>query len=194
LSVTNKLDQSNGVFGFKTPMESVRQSLNADIVTTTVTLNAQRQWGNRAARGAVTEADSIVRQQRLVQERVARQLEEDYDTASINLASARQRLELARNGAKLADAAYETAFRLMSEGMQASYETLGVLQQRVGARMAVNAALIDLRLAEIRLYGALGLLAERSGQRTAQTSGDRQRIEALQRSGQLRHFRELAEP
>lgn len=188
LTITNKFDQNGSVYGFATPSQSLRESANPDTVTHTVALNASRPWGNRAAKAAVAEADSLVRQQRLTMERVGQQLEEDYEIARIALSSARHRLELAKNGLKLADAAYESSLRLMNEGLLATYETLGRLQSRLDARIAVNTAMIDARLAEARVYGALGLLAERAGERTALTAGDRGRLALIRESGQLRHF------
>lgn len=188
LTVVTRLDQNGSVYGFSTATESLRESLNPDNVTHTATLSGSRPWGNRAAKAAVAEADSITRQQRLTMERVGRQLEEDYDVARIALSSARHRLNLAKNSLRLADAAYESALRLMHEGVMASYETLGRLQGRLDARIAVNAAMIDARLAESRLFAALGLSAERAGERTATTTGDRERLALLRRSGQFRHF------
>jgi outer membrane protein TolC len=188
LTLTNRFDQSNAVFGYKTIGESVRESINPDNVTHTVTLAGSRPLGNRAAKAAVVEAESIIRQQRLTQERVGKQLEEDYEIARISLSSARHRLDLARNSLRLADAAYESSLRLMNEGLLAAYETLGRLQSRLDARIAFHAALIDARLAEVRMYSALGLLAERAGERTAVTAGDRQRLTLLRESGQFRHF------
>lgn len=188
LTVANRFDQSNAVFGFKSATESLRESINPDTVSHTVTMNFQRPWGNRAAKAAVAEADSLTRQQRLTQERVGAQLAEDFDVARIALSSARHRLDVARNGLRLADAAYESSLRLMNEGLLATYETLGRLQARLDARIALNAAMIDARLAEMRMYAALGLLAERAGERTAVTAGDRQRLRVLGDAGQFRHF------
>lgn len=188
LTVTTSLSQSGSVYGYASATGSLKESLNPDIVSHTVTLATQRPWGNRAALAAVTEADSVVRQQRLAMQRVGLQLEEEYELARISLSSARHRAELARNGLRLAEAAYDTSTRLLDAGIVATYETLGRLQGLVSARIAVNAALIDTRISEVRLLGALGLLAERAGERTATTLADRQRLAALRGTGELRHF------
>lgn len=183
-----RFSQSNSVFGYSYPHQSLLNLYRPDQIALTIGLLYQRPWGNRAAKADLTRAGHDLRQQQLLLDKLAHQVRTDFDTARTELASARERITIASRGLDLAQALYDRVLRLQEEDLVGAYEVLAKLGDLHEARAAHIQARIDARIAESRLLASVGALADRYGERTAQTVQDRERLVLLRESGELKTF------
>lgn len=183
-----QFSQSNGVFGYSYPGQSLANLYRPDKIELTIGLLYQRPWGNRAAKADLERAGHEVRQQQFLLDKLGHQVRNDFETARAELASARERIAITGRALDLAQALYDRVLRLQEEDLVGAYEALARLADLQEARAARIQAKVDARIAESRLLASVGALADRYGERTAQTAQDRERLVLLRESGELKTF------
>jgi outer membrane protein TolC len=183
-----QVGQSNAVFGYSSVTESLRNLISYDSASATIGTLYRRPIGNRAAKAAVAGAESDIARQTLLLHQVETQIRGDYETARIQLVSARQRIEDTRRRLNLVRDLYERAVRLEAGGVVTAYETIDRLSTLLDAQLGHVQARVDAQTAETRLLAAVGALADRYGERVAQTNEDRQRIAQLRKTGRMVTF------
>jgi outer membrane protein TolC len=188
VSASMQVGQSNAVFGYSSVTESLRNLISYDSASATIGTLYRRPIGNRAAKAAVAGAESDIARQTLLLHQVETQIRGDYETARIQLVSARQRIEDTRRRLNLVRDLYERAVRLEAGGVVTAYETLDRLSTLLDAQLGHVQARVDAQTAETRLLAAVGALADRYGERVAQTNEDRQRIAQLRKTGRMVTF------
>jgi outer membrane protein TolC len=188
VSASMQVGQSNAVFGYSSVTESLRNLISYDSASATIGTLYRRPIGNRAAKAAVAGAESDIARQTLLLHQVETQIRGDYETARIQLVSARQRIEDTRRRLNLVRDLYERAVRLEAGGVVTAYETIDRLSTLLDAQLGHVQARVDAQTAETRLLAAVGALADRYGERVAQTNEDRQRIAQLRKTGRMVTF------
>jgi outer membrane protein TolC len=183
-----QIGQSNTVFGYSSLTESLRNLISYDSASATIGMLYRRPIGNRAAKAAVAGAESDIARQTLLLHQVETQIRGDYETARIQLVSARQRIEDTRRRLDLVRNLYERAVRLEAGGVVTAYETIDRLSTLLDAQLGHVQARVDAQTADTRLLAAIGALADRYGERVAQTNEDRQRIAQLRKTGGMVTF------
>ena len=136
----------------------------------------------------MTIAESDIARQTLLLHQIETQIRGDYEAARIQMVSARQRIEDSRKRLDIVRSLYERAVRLEAGGVVSAYETIGRLSTLLDAQLSHVQARIDAQTAETRLLAAIGALADRYGERVAQTPEDRQRIAQLRKTGGMVTF------
>lgn len=185
-----QVSQSNAVFGYPSVTESLGSLISYDSASFSIGVLYRRPIGNRAAKAALAGADHDVARQTHLLNQVERQIRGDYETARIQLASARQRIDDTARRLALARDLYDRAARLEAGGVVTIYETIERLGTLLEARLGHIQARIDARIAESRMLASIGALAERYGEGVAQTREDRERIALLRGTGALAAFGE----
>lgn len=183
-----QLGQSNAVFGYSSISESVRNLISYDTASASIGILYRRPILNRAAQAAVTIAESEIARQTLLLHQVETQIRGEYEVARIQMVSARQRIEDSRKRLEIVRGLYERAVRLEAGGVVTAYETIGRLGTLLDAQLNHVQARIDAQTAQTRLLAAVGALADRYGERVAQTADDRQRIAHLRQTGGMVTF------
>jgi outer membrane protein TolC len=183
-----QLGQSNAVFGYSSISESVRNLISYDTASASIGILYRRPLLNRAAKAAVTIAESEIARQTLLLHQVETQIRGEYEAARIQMVSARQRIEDSRKRLDIVRGLYERAVRLEAGGVVTAYETIGRLGTLLDAQLNHVQARIDAQTAQTRLLAAVGALADRYGERVAQTADDRQRIAHLRQTGGMVTF------
>lgn len=183
-----QVGQSNAVFGYSTVTESMKNLISYDTASASIGILYRRPILNRAAKAAVTIAESDIARQTLLLHQVETQIRGEYDAARIQMVSARQRIEDSRKRLDIVRNLYERAVRLEAGGVVTAYETIGRLGTLLDAQLSHAQARIDVQTAETRLLAAVGALADRYGERVAQTADDRQRIALLKKTGGMVTF------
>jgi outer membrane protein TolC len=183
-----QLGQSNALFGYASVTESLKNLISYDSASASIGILYRHPIGNRAAKAAVTIAESDIARQTLLLHQIETQIRGDYETARIQMVSARQRIEDTRKRLNLVRDLYERAVRLEAGGVVLAYETIGRLSTLLDAQLSHVQARIDAQTAETRLLAAIGALADRYGERVAQTPEDRQRIAQLRKTGGMVTF------
>lgn len=183
-----QVGQSNAVFGYSTVTESMKNLISYDTASASIGILYRRPLLNRAVEAAVTIADSDIKRQTLLLHQVETQIRGEYDAARIQMVSARQRIEDSRKRLDIVRNLYERAVRLEAGGVVTAYETIGRLGTLLDAQLSHAQARIDVQTAETRLLAAVGALADRYGERVAQTADDRQRIALLKKTGGMVTF------
>jgi outer membrane protein TolC len=183
-----QLGQSNAVFGYSSISESVRNLISYDTASASIGILYRRPLLNRAAKAAVTFAESEIARQTLLLHQVETQIRGEYEAARIQMVSARQRIEDSRKRLEIVRGLYERAVRLEAGGVVTAYETNGRLGTLLDAQLNHVQARIDAQTAQTRLLAAVGALADRYGERVAQTADDRQRIAHLRQTGGMVTF------
>ena len=183
-----QLGQSNAVFGYSSISESVRNLISYDTASASIGILYRRPVLNRAAKAAVTIAESEIARQTLLLHQVETQIRGEYEAARIQMVSARQRIEDSRKRLEIVRGLYERAVRLEAGGVVTAYETIGRLGTLLDAQLNHVQARIDVQTAQTRLLAAVGALADRYGERVAQTADDRQRIAHLRQTGGMVTF------
>jgi outer membrane protein TolC len=183
-----QVGQSNAVFGYSTVTESMKNLISYDTASASIGILYRRPILNRAAKAAATIAESDIKRQTLLLNQVETQIRGEYDAARIQMVSARQRIEDSRKRLDIVRNLYERAVRLEAGGVVTAYETIGRLGTLLDAQLSHAQARIDVLTAETRLLAAVGALADRYGERVAQTADDRQRIALLKKTGGIVTF------
>ncbi|EWY36843.1 hypothetical protein N825_23370 [Skermanella stibiiresistens SB22] len=190
VSGSAQVGQSNAVFGYAGLIESLSNLISYDTVSLSIGALYRHQLGNRAAKAALAATDHDIARQTHLARQVERQIRGDYQTARMQLVSARQRIDDTRKRLDLAQDLYQRAVRLEAGGVVTAYETIERLGTLLDARLGHVQARIDARVAESRMLASVGALAERHGERTAQTAEDRQRVALLRETGGMATFGE----
>ncbi|UEM23507.1 TolC family protein [Skermanella mucosa] len=185
-----QLSQSNAVFGYASVTESLGSLISYDSASLSIGVLYRRPVGNRAAKAALAGVDHDIKRQTHLLHQVERQIRSDYETARIQLASARQRIDDTAKRLALARDLHDRAARLEAGGVVTVYETIERLGTLLEARLGHIQARIDARIAESRMLASIGALAERYGEGAAQTREDRERIALLRGTGALAAFGE----
>jgi outer membrane protein TolC len=183
-----QLNQSNAIYGYASVTESLKNLLSYDSASASIGILYRHPILNRAAKAAVTIAESDITRQTLLLQQIETQIRGDYETARIQMVSARQRIEDSRKRLDIVRSLYERAVRLEAGGVVSAYETIGRLSTLLDAQLNHVQARIDAQTAETRLLAAVGALADRYGERVAQTAEDRQRIAQLRKTGGMVTF------
>ncbi|HYI69954.1 MAG TPA: TolC family protein [Skermanella sp.] len=183
-----QVGQSNAVFGYSTATESMKNLISYDTASASIGILYRRPLLNRAVGAALTIAESDIKRQTLLLNQVETQIRGEYDAARIQMVSARQRIEDSRKRLDIVRNLYERAVRLEAGGVVTAYETIGRLGTLLDAQLSHAQARIDVLTAETRLLAAVGALADRYGERVAQTADDRQRIALLKKTGGMVTF------
>jgi outer membrane protein TolC len=166
----------------------MKNLITYDTASASIGILYRRPILNRAAKAAVTIAESDIARQTLLLHQVETQIRGEYDAARIQMVSARQRIEDSRKRLDIVRNLYERAVRLEAGGVVTAYETIGRLGTLLDAQLSHAQARIDVQTAETRLLAAVGALADRYGERVAQTADDRQRIALLKKTGGMVTF------
>ena len=122
-----QVGQSNAVFGYSTVTESLKNLISYDSASASIGILYRRPIGNRAAKAAVTIAESDIARQTLLLHQVETQIRGDYETARIQMVSARQRIEDSRKRLDIVRNLYERAVRLEAGGV-----VIGLRDDRAG--------------------------------------------------------------
>jgi outer membrane protein TolC len=188
ISAGVQLSQSNAIFGYESVTDSLKNLISYDSASASIGILYRRPIGNRAAKAAVTIAESDIARQTLLLHQIETQIRGEYEAARIQMVSARQRIEDSRKRLDIVRNLYERAVRLEAGGVVSAYETIGRLSTLLDAQLSHVQARIDAQTAETRLLAAVGALADRYGERVAQTPDDRQRIAQLRKTGGMVTF------
>jgi outer membrane protein TolC len=183
-----QVGQSNAIFGYASVTESLQNLISYDSASASIGILYRHPIRNRAAKAAVTIAESDVARQTLLLHQIETQIRGDYETARIQMVSARQRIDDSRKRLDIVRSLYERAVRLEAGGVVSAYETISRLGTLLDAQLSHVQARIDAQTAETRLLAAVGALADRYGERVAQTPEDRQRIAQLRKTGGMVTF------
>lgn len=189
LSATLSAKQNTSVFGYSSLGGSLKDLVsNPDQLSGTLGLLFRLPWANAPARAAFARAGHSENIQTLLLEKTEAQVREEFQTATIQLASATERSRTAKRSVEIERDLYQRALRLQDEQLVPPYETISRLNALLDAETSVVQADIDARLLHARILASVGALAERYAERSAQTDGDRQRVAALKTDGKLRIF------
>ena len=183
-----QLSQGNAIYGYASVTESLKNLISYDSASASIGILYRHPILNRAAKATVTIAESDIARQTLLLRQIETQIRGDYETARIQMVSARQRIEDSRRRLDIVRSLYERAVRLEAGGVVSAYETINRLSTLLDAQLNHVQARIDAQTAETRLLAAVGALADRYGERVAQTPEDRQRIAQLRKTGGMVTF------
>jgi outer membrane protein TolC len=156
------LSQRHSGFGFDTAAESISKLFTSpDSFGQDYSLVYHYPLFNRAARSALEQAELNEERQQILIDQVRKRVLREINDAVVGLTSLQARIRIARRSLELAQLAYTKAIELQETRGVTEYEVVIKSVDLHNADLDFIIAQIQRKVAEIRLLGAQGKLADR---------------------------------